>query len=170
MARASGARTRPMVLPIRLRKRSRHNEIIQCDEDNPGTAIVDPTVTHGSDDLSRRLTYVDAMGHGYICQAGRQVQRLRSREHARTRSTSSNKAQYDAENPMLDLDGERVTDNPDPRSRVYLELSEDLASDAEPTVLVVGGAVFDLASNTNPARTLSDEVRRTGSRRASRCR
>ena len=42
----------------------------------------------------------------------------------------------------------------EPRSRIYLELAEDLAADAEPDVVVVGGAVFDLAGNTNDAKTV----------------
>ena len=41
----------------------------------------------------------------------------------------------------------------EPRSRIYLELAEDLAADAEPDIVVVGGAVFDLAGNTNEAET-----------------
>ncbi len=43
---------------------------------------------------------------------------------------------------------------PEPRSRVYIELSEDLPSDAKPDVVVVGGAVHDLAGNTNAADTI----------------
>lgn len=43
----------------------------------------------------------------------------------------------------------------EPRSRVYIELAEALASDETPPVQVVGGAVRDLAGNTNDAKTLS---------------
>ena len=42
----------------------------------------------------------------------------------------------------------------EPRSHIYLELAEDLAADAEPDVVVVGGAVYDLAGNTNDAKTV----------------
>ena len=45
----------------------------------------------------------------------------------------------------------------DPRSRVYIELAEDLASDETPTVQVVGGAVRDLAGNTNDAGSLTGD-------------
>ncbi len=58
--------------------------------------------------------------------------------------------QYKRENPGTDIEGNAITE---PRARVYLELSEDLAADAEPDVVVVGGAVFDLAGNTNEAKT-----------------
>ncbi|MYB76753.1 MAG: hypothetical protein F4X83_06585, partial [Chloroflexi bacterium] len=59
--------------------------------------------------------------------------------------------QYKRENPGEDIEGNSITE---PRARVYLELSEDLAADAEPDVVVVGGAVFDLAGNTNEADTV----------------
>ncbi len=65
--------------------------------------------------------------------------------------------QYNDENPLVDLDGNRE-EGVDPRSRLYIELAEDLASDAEPTVLVVGGAVYDLAGNTNESKTVSDST------------
>ena len=58
--------------------------------------------------------------------------------------------QFKRENPGTDIEGDAITE---PRSRVYLELAEDLAADATPDVVVVGGAVFDLAGNTNPAKT-----------------
>ena len=58
-----------------------------------------------------------------------------------------------AREPGTDINGESYAE---PRSRIYLQLAEDLASDAEPTVQVVGGAVFDLAGNTNPAITLGE--------------
>ena len=59
--------------------------------------------------------------------------------------------QYGRENPGRDIEKGWITE---PRSRVYLELAEDLAADAEPDVVVVGGAVFDLAGNTNDAKTV----------------
>ncbi len=68
-----------------------------------------------------------------------------------------NRDQYYLENPFLDLDGDRQM-GVDPRGRIYIELAEELASDAEPTVLVVGGAVFDLAGNTNESKTVSDST------------
>ncbi len=74
------------------------------------------------------------------------------RSYDDNKSTFDNYNRYNEENPGRDIADEYITE---PRSRIYLELAEDLASDAEPTVLVVGGAVFDLASNTNPAKTLS---------------
>ena len=58
--------------------------------------------------------------------------------------------QYKRENPGEDIEGVSFIE---PRARVYLELSEDLAADAEPDVVVVGGAVYDLAGNTNDAKT-----------------
>ncbi|MXY59331.1 MAG: hypothetical protein F4Y96_02320, partial [Chloroflexi bacterium] len=59
--------------------------------------------------------------------------------------------QYMDENPGMDIEGNSIRE---PRSRVYLELAGDLAADAEPDVVVVGGAVFDLAGNTNDAKTV----------------
>ena len=56
-----------------------------------------------------------------------------------------------AKEPGKDITGAAIGD---PRSRVYLELAEDLAADAKPDVVVVGGAVFDLAENTNEAKTV----------------
>ncbi len=61
---------------------------------------------------------------------------------------------YMDDNPATDIAGDTISD---PRSRIYLELSEDLASDAEPDVVVVGGAVFDLAGNTNAAETVDSD-------------
>ena len=63
--------------------------------------------------------------------------------------------QYSRENPGRDIENGWIAE---PRSRIYLELGEDLASDATPTVVVVGGAVYDLAGNTNDAKTLDNEV------------
>ena len=37
----------------------------------------------------------------------------------------------------------------EPRSRIYLELADDLAADEKPTVVLVSGAVTDLAGNEN---------------------
>ena len=71
--------------------------------------------------------------------------------------------QYKRENPGTDIEGGAITE---PRARVYLELSEDLAADAEPDVVVVGGAVFDLAGNTNEAEVTTRGGGWTGSRRA----
>ena len=51
----------------------------------------------------------------------------------------------------------RKNDITEPRSRVYIELAEDLASDETPTVQVVGGAVRDLAGNTNDAGSLTGD-------------
>ncbi len=58
-----------------------------------------------------------------------------------------------AANPGTDIRDETITE---PRATVYIELAEDLASDATPTVQVVGGAVYDLAGNTNGAETLNE--------------
>ena len=60
--------------------------------------------------------------------------------------------QYEKEHPGKDIEGEYIDE---PRARIYLELTEDLAPDARPSVIAVGGAVTDLAGNTNEAETLS---------------
>ena len=62
--------------------------------------------------------------------------------------------QYNEENPGTDIEKGPISE---PRARIYLELSEDLAADAKPDVVVVGGAVFDLAGNTNEADTVRAE-------------
>ncbi len=64
------------------------------------------------------------------------------------KNTYDNYTQYKRENPGEDIEGVSFIE---PRARVYLELSEDLAADAEPDVLVADGAVFDLAGNRNKA-------------------
>ena len=53
--------------------------------------------------------------------------------------------------PGTDIEGNDIVE---PRSLVYIELADELASDETPTVQVVGGAVRDLAGNANDARTL----------------
>ena len=63
------------------------------------------------------------------------------------------KTQFDRENPGTDIEGKPIRD---PRSFVYLELSEDLASDEKPSVLLVSGAVLDLAGNGNASATLTN--------------
>ena len=45
-----------------------------------------------------------------------------------------------------DIDGDPITD---PRSRIYLQLADELASDETPDVLLFGGIVYDLAGNPN---------------------
>ena len=64
----------------------------------------------------------------------------------------NNFLQYEREHPGKDIEGDYIME---PRSLVYLELDEDLAPDAQPSVIAVGGAVTDLAGNTNEAETLS---------------
>ena len=64
------------------------------------------------------------------------------------KNTYDNYIQYKRENPGEDIEGESFIE---PRARVYLELSEDLAADAEPDVVVVDGAVYDLAGKSNRA-------------------
>jgi len=56
-----------------------------------------------------------------------------------------------------DINGEEITDS---RSRIYLQLAEDLASDETPDVLLFGGIVYDLAGNPNDSvdRTAEDIV------------
>ena len=44
------------------------------------------------------------------------------------------------------IDGREITD---PRSRIYLQLADELASDETPDVLLFGGIVHDLAGNPN---------------------
>ena len=44
------------------------------------------------------------------------------------------------------IDGETIDD---PRSRIYLQLADELASDETPDVLLFGGIVYDLAGNPN---------------------
>ena len=68
----------------------------------------------------------------------------------------ADKKQYEEENPFFDINGDREADV-DPRTRVYVELAEDLAADATPSVVVVGGAVLDLAGNTNESKTLTEK-------------
>ena len=68
-------------------------------------------------------------------------------------------AHTNAANPGTRITGDGMdTMVMEPRSMVYVELADALASDETPTVLVVGGAVFDLAGNTNDAVTLDNEV------------
>ena len=57
----------------------------------------------------------------------------------------------------MDIKGEEITD---PRSRIYLRLADDLASDETPDVLLFGGIVYDLAGNPNDSvdRTAEDTV------------
>ncbi len=56
-----------------------------------------------------------------------------------------------------DIEGNRIYD---PRSRIYLQLENDLASDETPDVLLFGGIVYDLAGNPNDSvdRTAEDHV------------
>ena len=46
----------------------------------------------------------------------------------------------------MDIEGNEIDD---PRSRIYLQLADDLASDETPDVLLFGGIVYDLAGNFN---------------------
>ncbi len=80
---------------------------------------------------------------------------------AKTDATADHQAAVDKHNaaktPGTEINdtADKADDNiPEPRSRVYIELSEDLPSDAKPDVVVVGGAVHDLAGNTNEADTI----------------
>ncbi|MCY4450253.1 MAG: hypothetical protein OXE02_15565 [Chloroflexi bacterium] len=59
--------------------------------------------------------------------------------------------QYARENPGRNIEDGWITE---PRARVYVELAEELASDETPAAVVVGGAVYDLAGNTNDAKTI----------------
>ena len=56
-----------------------------------------------------------------------------------------------------DIDGDPITD---PRSRIYLQLADELASDETPDVLLFGGIVYDLAGNPNDSidKTAEDSV------------
>ena len=63
----------------------------------------------------------------------------------------NNYVQYGKENPGRDIENDYIEE---PRARIYLQLADDLASDERPTVVIVGGAVYDLAGNTNEAETL----------------
>ena len=80
-------------------------------------------------------------------------QRTWDTQNAAYKAYTDNKAQYEAEHPGVNIEGNRITE---PRAVVYIELAEDLASDETPTVQVVGGAVYDLAGNTNGAETLNE--------------
>ena len=53
----------------------------------------------------------------------------------------------DCDDEPLDIDGQCIRPEQKPRSRVYLQLAEALAPDAEPKVEMFGGAVLDLAGN-----------------------
>ncbi len=57
----------------------------------------------------------------------------------------------------MDIEGRPIDD---PRSRIYLRLADDLASDETPDVLLFGGVVYDLAGNPNDSvdRTAEDTV------------
>ena len=57
----------------------------------------------------------------------------------------------------MDIEGREIDD---PRSRIYLQLADDLASDETPDVLLFGGIVYDLAGNPNDSvdRTAEDIV------------
>lgn len=57
----------------------------------------------------------------------------------------------------MDIAGRPIDD---PRSRIYLRLADDLASDETPDVLLFGGVVYDLAGNPNDSvdRTAEDAV------------
>ena len=57
----------------------------------------------------------------------------------------------------MDIKGNEIDD---PRSRIYLRLADDLASDETPDVLLFGGVVYDLAGNPNDSvdRTAEDTV------------
>ena len=57
----------------------------------------------------------------------------------------------------MDIEGNEIDD---PRSRIYLRLADDLASDETPDVLLFGGVVYDLAGNPNDSvdRTAEDTV------------
>lgn len=57
----------------------------------------------------------------------------------------------------MDIEGNQIDD---PRSRIYLRLADDLASDETPDVLLFGGVVYDLAGNPNDSvdRTAEDAV------------
>ncbi len=57
----------------------------------------------------------------------------------------------------MDIEGNEIDD---PRSRIYLQLADDLASDETPDVLLFGGIVYDLAGNPNDSvdRTAEDIV------------
>ncbi len=68
-----------------------------------------------------------------------------------------NYVQYQQEHPLRNVDGEILPDE-DPRARAYLRLAEPLASDATPAVVVVGGAVYDMAGNTNDAKTIEKSM------------
>ena len=57
----------------------------------------------------------------------------------------------------VDIEGNPIDD---PRSRIYLQLADELASDETPDVLLFGGIVYDLAGNPNDSvdRTAEDIV------------
>lgn len=57
----------------------------------------------------------------------------------------------------MDIEGNPIDD---PRSRIYLQLADELASDETPDVLLFGGIVYDLAGNPNDSvdRTAEDTV------------
>ena len=65
--------------------------------------------------------------------------------HLSDKSDCGNDSAKD-DNP-LDIDGNCLTDDQVPQSRIYLELAEPLAPDATPQVSMFGGAVLDLAGN-----------------------
>ena len=42
----------------------------------------------------------------------------------------------------------------EPRARIYLELADELASDEEPTVQLLGGVFKDIAGNNNVTQSI----------------
>ena len=135
---------------------------VVCELDDPDTTQVDPKAkvdpAFTGDPTTITITDADRLA----CQWVDYNKRVADRTEYETENTAyvnyvKNRDQYYLENPFLDLDGDRQM-GVDPRARIYIELAEDLASDAEPTVLVVGGAVFDLAGNTNESKTVSDST------------
>ncbi len=112
----------------------------------PGTVaiVVEPTITDPTTEETAYCKGWEDYRAYLVAQAAYVV----------AKDAYDNYNQYKRENPGTDIEGDSITE---PRARIYLELSEDLAADAEPDVVVVGGAVYDLAGNTNEADTIESE-------------
>jgi hypothetical protein len=119
---------------------------------NPNKEATDGSVTCNDDDTTSDPTDCDEW-NAWIAYED-YVSDKRSYD-ARKLAYDNTYNQYARENPGRDIEGGWITE---PRARVYLELAEDLASDATPAVVVVGGAVYDLAGNTNDARTIDKSM------------
>ena len=123
----------------------------------PTTAEPDDCTILAVDDLSSTNVelcgeWVEYRAEKALFEAGEDAKEAADAAHTQAVKDFNNAA-----NPGTEINATSGTSDDrirEPRSRVYIELSEDLPSDAKPDVVVVGGAVHDLAGNTNAADTI----------------